>query len=57
MIHYIMVASSVILWIAAILLSGAVGMCIEAGNRKSADIGYNLTIIFVICAFILQVMA
>jgi hypothetical protein len=57
MIHFIMVAASVILWIAAILLSGAVGMCIEEGNKKSADIGYGLMATFAICAFILQVMA
>lgn len=57
MIHYIMIAASVILWLCAIVLSGAVGMCIEEGNKKVADIGYNLIIIFVICAFILQVMA
>lgn len=57
MTHFIMVASSVILWIAAIAISGAVGMCLEEGNRKGADTGCGLMATFAICAFILQVMA
>jgi hypothetical protein len=48
---------SLALWLTAIAVSGAVGMLIEEGNKKSAEGGYTLVVCFALCAFILQVLA
>jgi hypothetical protein len=53
----IMSAASVILWLAAILCSGAVGMLLEEGQEGPAESGIGVVMCFAVCALILQVMA
>lgn len=54
---FIMNAASAILWLCAILLSGATGMAIENKDHEASEKGVSLVLCFAVCALILQVMA
>ena len=53
----VMHAASLIVWLGAVTLSGAVGMLLEEGRITEAERGIWLVLCFATCAFILQVMA
>lgn len=54
---FIMNALSAILWLCAIMLSGATGMAIENKDHEASEKGVSLVLCFAVCALILQVMA